>query len=79
MTINWRNGTLTVGWLLYSDTWGISLAWGRRDLIEGRVIPPGETLFADYVVWHLVEARDVIEAGSLLGGFARRLRRLVFA
>jgi hypothetical protein len=47
MHIRWNNGYLHAGLMFYQDTYGIELAWGRRDILEGREIPPGERLFAD--------------------------------
>lgn len=63
MLIRWNNGVLKVGYLDYCQTYGVELAWGRRDILEGEPTPVGERIFADHKVWHVVTMKRLMELG----------------
>lgn len=60
MVLRWSNGVLEIGYLPYSHTYGVAIAWGRRDILEGRTVAEGEMYFADYKVWHVIDVRRLV-------------------
>ena len=63
MLFRWNNGRLEIGYLPWSQTYGVELAWGRRDILEGRKIQAHEPFFADHKVWHVVTVKRLVEFG----------------
>jgi hypothetical protein len=64
VTLRWGNGMLTVGALWNQDGVGVSLVWGRRDLM-GETVLPWESTFADHVTIVLATGRDIYVHGSV--------------
>lgn len=44
------NYVISLGFKPLSHSWGLSLYWGRRDLL-GETVREGETRFADRIEW----------------------------
>lgn len=77
MIIRWNNGYLLFGWQLHTDAYGVSVAWGRRDLM-GETVRDGEAMFADTKTAVLCTGRDVRVHGSVFRSIANRMMRKVF-
>ena len=49
----WRVGAnyaVVIGYQPMTYSWGLDLAWGRRDLL-GETMAPGESRYADRISW----------------------------
>lgn len=78
MLCRWNNGFFHVGYLPYMNAYGVELAWGRRDLLEGRTIDEGDRIFADYRRLIVADAIDVVRAnGSLAVGMLRHFAKSI--
>ncbi len=64
MQIRWPNGVLDLGFLPFCDGYGVSLAWGRRDLM-GEDVGEFDVLYADHKYAVLATGRDIRVHGSV--------------
>lgn len=72
MVINWPNGSLIIGRLLWIDAFGISLSYGNRILV-GETVPYEETIFVYTHTFYWCTWRDRAIAGSIPRAVMRRL------
>jgi hypothetical protein len=77
MIVRWTNGVLAIGPLYTQDSYGISVAWGRRDLM-GEEVRQGESLFADHKTIVLCSGYEAYVYGSVRKAIVNRLLRKVF-
>jgi hypothetical protein len=74
MIIKWDNGFFSFGPMLHRDAYGLTLCWGRRDLL-GETVLEGDSLFADCKEIIICSGRDRYMHGSIWrAAVAHRLR-----